>query len=197
MWSTSNGGAVSRHEVTRSPCVGNSIKGWGRRVSQGAGRPNERVILNEGLHPVPPEILNHHSRGQVPEQRIAERRDDHRDDGAGVEASAAGESGRRDAAEGDDARLGGERPGRLSWLPDCVAGQLQHRAGQRRGSKLARHVDQHQAHTAGRQHCGGAREGDEAGGAAKGHRELTSVAEKPRRCPEPRGIRDQAHMDCR
>ena len=182
--------------VTRSPCMSDSIRSWGRRVSKRAGRPQERVPLNERLHPVPSKVLNHHSRGQVPQQRIAERRDDHRYDGAGMKPRAALQSGRLDVAEGDDTRQGNERAGRISWLLNGVAGQLQHNAGQRRGSKVARHIAQHQAHTAGRQHCGSARERDEAGGTTERHRELTSVAKKPRSCPISRGIRDQAHMDC-
>jgi hypothetical protein len=182
--------------VARSPCVGNSIESWRRGVSKKARRPEKRVSPNERLHPMPPEVLNDHSRGQLPEHRIAERRDDHSDDGAGVEPRSARQSGRLDLAEGDDTRLGSERPGCISRLLDCVAGQLQHSTGQRRGSQLARHIAQHQADTAEGKHCGGSREGDEAGGAPEGHRERTSVAEKPGRCPIPRGIRDQAHMDC-
>jgi hypothetical protein len=145
---------------------------------------------------MPPEILNHHGRWQLSEQRIAERRDDHRDDGAGVEPRAAWQSGWLDEAEGHDSGQGNEQAGCISRLTDCVAGQLQHNTRQHRGSKLARHIAQHQADTAGRKHCGSAGEGDEACGAAEGNRELTSVAEKSRRCPIPRGIGDQAHMHC-
>ena len=166
-------------------------------MSKRAGRPEKRVSLNESLHPMPLEIPNLHGRGQVPKERIAAWREHHGDDCAGVIAGATWKGSWLDMAHSGDARLEGEWPGGVTWLLDCVAGQLQHRAGQRRGSQLARHVAHHDAHAPQRQHCGSCREGDEAGATAEGHCERPGVAEKPGRCSIPWCLRDQAHMDRR
>jgi len=165
-------------------------------VSKRAGRPGKRVARDERVHQVPPEALGHHGSRQIPEHRIVERGDDQRNDGAGVKPHTARKRGWLNLAERDNAGPRGKRAGGTAGLLDGVAGQLQHSAGQRRGPKLTRHVDEHQADTAGRKHCRCTPEGDEAGGAVEGQRDHAGVAEKPRRVPKPWGIGVEAHMNC-
>jgi hypothetical protein len=60
---------------------------------------------------------------------------------------------------------------------------------------VARHIQHHEAHTSGREKSGRISDGEEAGGALKGHREHSTMAEEPRGRTKARRRGDQPHLD--
>ena len=99
------------------PCMGNSIRSWGRGESGGprplARGPQELVSLNEREHPVPLKCINDHGGRQPAQEGVTSRRHQSDDEDASVVAAST-QSAKAQAAHSDDAGL---------WRDDAIVGR--------------------------------------------------------------------------
>ena len=158
------------------------------------GPPGKGVARDESLHPVPLETLGNQGWRQIPKPRIAERGENLCNDDARVVPTAF-QSSRAHLTEHDHALPGSKGASSSTRLLDGVAGRLQHGAGQRSGPQVARDVEQHESHAAGREQSGGMLDREEPSGAVEGHREHSPVAERARGLPIIGSHGVQPHMD--
>ena len=168
------------------PCMGNSIRSWGRGESGGprplARGPQELVSLNEREHPVPLKCINDHGGRQPAQEGVTSRRHQSDDEDASVVAAST-QSAKAQAAHSDDAGL---------WRDDAIVGRppdrvaRHHKDGLRQlpDGEQSGNIAQDHLHAARGQDGSGAAHGDQSGGALKLEGNGTAVAQGPRELAE-------------